>query len=136
MCDWKAFEDAPGTYYNTPPCWAIYVTALNASYMNQNGGLPHYEQIANLKSKMLYDLIDNSGGYFVNNTDKAFRSRINIHFRIPGNLSLEDKLVKECEKWRIINIKGHAFNPGIRISSYNAMPVEGVVLLCKIMRKF
>ena len=46
MCDWKAFEDAPGTYYNTPPCWAIYVTALNASYMNQMGGLTHYENIA------------------------------------------------------------------------------------------
>lgn len=34
MCDWKAFEDSPGSYYNTPPVWAIYVTALNASYMN------------------------------------------------------------------------------------------------------
>jgi len=34
MCDWDAFEKAPGTYYNTPPCWCIYMTALNASYMN------------------------------------------------------------------------------------------------------
>lgn len=64
MCDWNAFENAPGTYYNTPPCWAIYVTALNAKYMNEMGGLTHYENIANVKSKMLYDLIDNSGGYF------------------------------------------------------------------------
>ena len=85
---------------------------------------------------MLYDLIDNSGGYFENLTDKAFRSRININFRIPGNHALEDQLVKECAKHRIINIKGHAFNPGIRISSYNAMPVEGVVLLCQVMQKF
>lgn len=136
MCDWKAFEEAPGTYYNTPPCWAIYVTALNASYMNQRGGLSHYENIANIKSKMLYNLIDNSGGFYVNNTDKAYRSRINIIFRIPNNLALEDELIKECAKWRIINIKGHAFNPGVRISSYNAMPIEGVALLCKIMHKF
>ena len=34
MCDWEAFERSPGSYYNTPPVWAIYVTALNASYMN------------------------------------------------------------------------------------------------------
>jgi len=45
-------------------------------------------------------------------------------------------LVKECEKHRIINTKGHAFNPGIRISSYNAMPIEGVVLLCQVLMQF
>lgn len=70
MCDWKAFEDAPGSYYNTPPVWAIYVTALNCSFMNQNGGLVKYDKDAELKSKMLYDLIDGSNGYYVNRTAK------------------------------------------------------------------
>ena len=32
--DWKTFEMSPGTYYNTPPVWCIYVTALNATFMN------------------------------------------------------------------------------------------------------
>lgn len=36
----------------------------------------------------------------------------------------------------MINIKGHAFNPGIRVSIYNAMPVEGVAKLCTFMTKF
>lgn len=34
MCDWNLFETSPGTYYNTPPCWCIYMTGLNVSYMN------------------------------------------------------------------------------------------------------
>ena len=31
---WLPFEKSPGTYYNTPPVWCIFVTALNVSYMN------------------------------------------------------------------------------------------------------
>ena len=34
MCDWNLFEKSPGSYFNTPPVWAIYVTAVNISYMN------------------------------------------------------------------------------------------------------
>lgn len=50
MCDWEAFEKAPGGYYNTPPCWPIYVTALNISYMNQRGGTKHYDTLAEQRS--------------------------------------------------------------------------------------
>jgi phosphoserine aminotransferase len=35
MCDWEKNEKYLNGYYNTPPCWAIYVMALNVSYMNQ-----------------------------------------------------------------------------------------------------
>ena len=85
---------------------------------------------------MLYNLIDTSSGYYVNKTSHPFRSRININFRIARNLKLEEKLIVEAEKEKIINIKGHPTNPGIRISMYNAMPLEGVECLCKFLRKF
>jgi len=136
MCDWKAFEDSPGSYYNTPPVWAIYVTALNCSYMNQNGGLVKYDKDAECKSRMLYDLIDGSNGYYVNKTAKNFRSRINVNFRIPHNPQLEELMIQEAEKIKIINIKGHYTNPGIRISMYNAMPIQGVECLCNFLRMF
>jgi len=29
MMDWTQFENSPGTYYNTPPVWCIYVMGLN-----------------------------------------------------------------------------------------------------------
>lgn len=57
-------------------------------------------------------------------------------FRIPGNYDLEKKMILDAEKEKIINIAGHPNNPGIRISMYNAMPVEGVVALCTFMNKF
>lgn len=79
--------------------------------------------MAEVKSKMLYNLLDKSNGYYVNKTDKKFRSRMNINFRIEGNRQLETKLIQEAVKYKIVNIKGHPSNPGIRISIYNAMPV-------------
>ena len=35
MCDRDKNEKYLNGYYNTPPCFAIYMMALNVSYMNQ-----------------------------------------------------------------------------------------------------
>jgi phosphoserine aminotransferase len=136
MCDWTTFEKSAGTYYNTPPCWTIYVTGLNVSYMNQKGGLALYDREAQIKSDMLYHLLDNSKGYYMNRTQKEFRSRINVNFRIEGDRTLEKKLMAEADKIKIVNIAGHPTNPGIRISMYNAMPIDGVVHLCHFLERF
>lgn len=136
MCDWTTFENSPGSYFNTPPVWTIYVTGMNVSYMNQKGGLEYFDSEAKVKSNMLYELLDNSNGYFVNRTEKRFRSRINVNFRIEGDRSLEAKLIKEADQNKIVNIAGHPANPGVRVSMYNAMPVAGVVHLCHFLEKF
>jgi phosphoserine aminotransferase len=83
---------------------------------------------------MLFDVIDGSKGYYVNKTDKRFRSRMNVIMRIAGsNAELEKKLQAEAEKVKIVNIAGHWLNPGIRMSLYNAMPIEGVIHLCNFL---
>ena len=92
--------------------------------------------MAAVKSRMLYDLLDASGGYYVNRTEVKFRSRMNVNFRIEGDRQLESKLIEEASKIGIINIKGHTANPGIRVSIYNAMPMQGVILLCKFLDDF
>lgn len=48
--------------------------------------------MADIKSRMLYDLIDRSKGYYVNRTEHKFRSRMNVNFRIEGDRTLEKKL--------------------------------------------
>lgn len=89
-----------------------------------------------MKSRMLYDAIDKSNGFYVNRTDKKFRSRMNVNFRIECNRGLEEALMREAAKKKLINIKGHPANPGIRVSMYNAMPVQGVVELCQFLDEF
>lgn len=100
------------------------------------GGIDYYERMAITKSRMLYELIDKSNGYYVNSTEHKFRSRMNVNFRIEGDRTLEKKMMSEAAKYKIININGHPKNPGIRISMYNAMPLNGVVELCKFMDHF
>lgn len=128
MCDWKLFEDSPGSYYNTPPCWCIYMTGLNCSYLNQTGGLAHYDKLCDERSQMLFKVIDESGGFYKCGTAVEFRSRVNVCFRVKdADGPTEKKFIAEADALKMINTAGHPANPGIRISMYNAMPVEGVV---------
>lgn len=138
MNDWKTFELSPDKTYNTPGIWSIYVTGLNCSYMNQKGGLDYYIELARQRSLMLWDFIDRSGGYYRSKiTDKKFRSRVNVVFRVQdANEGVESLFIEEAKAAGIVQIKGHTFCPGIRISMYNSMPVEGVSYLINFMRCF
>jgi len=53
-----------------------------------------------------------------------------------GNQDIEAKFIAEAKAVGIIQIKGHYFCAGIRISMYNATPVEGVEYLCGFMNHF
>lgn len=64
LCDWTTHEKSPDTYYNTPAIWPMFVTGLNVSYQNQMGGLQHYIQLANQRSRLMWDAIEQSNGYF------------------------------------------------------------------------
>lgn len=138
LCDWALHEKSPDTYYNTPAVWPMYVTGLNVSYMNQMGGVDQYKRLADQRGQLLWATIDGSNGYYKSKiTDKAYRSRVNVIFRVGGgNKELEAKFESEAAKAGIVQIKAHSVNPAIRISMYNAMPVEGVLHLTQFMRNF
>ena len=74
---------------------------------------------------MLWNFIDGSNGYYNSKlVSKKVRSRINVIFRVQGgDTKLEEVFMAEARKAGIVQIKGHFFNPGIRISMYNAMPL-------------
>jgi len=132
LCDWTLHENSPDTYYNTPAIFPMYVTGLNMSYMNEMGGLSHYENLAKIRSKLLWNFVDSSNGFYKSKiTDKAYRSRVNVIVRIQGgDKDLEEMFITEAAAAGIVQIRGHTFNPGIRISMYNTMHVAGVEYLC------
>jgi phosphoserine aminotransferase len=136
LFDWKTFRDAPTKFHNTPACYPIYVCGLNLAYMKRQGGLPHLEAEAARKSKFLYDFIDGSSDYYSNPVDPAYRSRMNIPFRVRKDDKLEAKFLKEAGEAGLIELKGHRSVGGCRASIYNAMPYEGVEALVNFMKKF
>lgn len=109
---------------------------LNVAYMLEQGGIPAMQAKAAERSSLLYNYIDNSDGYYVNNVVSKYRSRINIPFRVCCNDQLEAKFLSEATAANLVDLKGHRSVGGCRASLYNAMPVEGVHALIKFMTEF
>ncbi|PCJ57798.1 MAG: 3-phosphoserine/phosphohydroxythreonine aminotransferase [Planctomycetota bacterium] len=121
--------------YNTPPVFSIYMMGKVLKWMKSQGGLEGMEKSAIEKSGTIYDVIDNSDGYFNNPVDEASRSWMNIVFRLPSE-ELEQKLIKEATAAGIIGLKGHKSVGGCRASCYNSLPMEGVKALKEFMELF
>jgi len=134
--EWDTFAKAATRFHNTPCCYAVYMAGLNIEHMLEKGGIPAMEKLANERSQKFYDSLDNSGGYYTNNVDKAFRSRMNIPFRVKCNDDLEKKFVAEAAAEGLVDLAGHRSIGGCRASMYNAMPIEGVDALIAFCEKF
>ncbi len=122
---------------NTAPTFAIYVSGLVLDWVEQQGGVAVIQRKNEEKAKVLYDLLDQSNGYFTSPVEKQCRSVMNVVFRIKsGDESLENKFVKEAEAAGLKGLKGHRSVGGLRASIYNAQPLEGVHALASFMKEF
>jgi phosphoserine aminotransferase len=134
MLDYKALA-ASGSLHNTPPCFAIYMVGLVFKWAKKVGGLKEVEKINRKKAELVYQAIDNSGGFYRGHAQPEARSMMNIPFRLPSE-ELEDTFASDAKKNDLIGLKGHRSVGGIRASVYNAMTVQGAEELVKFMREF
>ena len=121
--------------FNTPPVFAIYVLGKVLKWMKKKGGLEGIELEANRKALLLYNAIDGSNGYYDCPVTPAYRSVMNVVFRLP-NEKLEEQFLREATAADLVNLKGHRTVGGCRASIYNAMPMESVVVLTQFMQDF
>ena len=121
--------------YNTPPAFAVYLINLVLKWIKRNGGLNAMAERNREKAGYIYDVIDNSDGFYRGHARKESRSLMNVTFRLP-NEELESAFVGEAKKASLIGIKGHRSVGGMRASIYNAMPQEGCKLLAELMKDF
>ncbi len=119
--------------YNTPPCFSIYTLMLVTRWFKKFGIENLYKQNVE-KAAKLYAAIDESG-FYRGTADKAFRSDMNVTFRLPTE-ELEARFCEEAAKAGLSGLKGHRSVGGIRASIYNAFPVEGVDALVAFMKDF
>ena len=103
--------------------------------MKKKGGLEGIEQEANRKASLLYRAIDGSNGYYSCPVTPAYRSVMNVVFRLP-NEKLEEQFLREASAVDLVNLKGHRTVGGCRASIYNAMPMESVAVLTQFMQDF
>ncbi len=125
-----------GSRFNTPATFAIYVTGLVCKWLEEEvGGLAAMEKQNIAKSKMIYDVVDGSGGFYVPHAAEKDRSIMNVVFRLPTPEQDADFVVKAARAG-LTTLKGHRSVGGIRASLYNAMPVEGVEALAAFMQDY
>ena len=88
------------------------------------------------KSKMIYDIIDGSEGFYTGHAaTEADRSIMNAVFKLPTPEQDADFVAKAADEG-LTTLKGHRSVGGIRASLYNAMPVEGVEALAAFMKDY
>jgi len=122
--------------WNTPPTLAIYLLGLVGKWLqDEMGGLEAIAKQNASKAKMLYDVVDQSNGYYIGHAETEDRSMMNVTFRM-ANEEAESRFKEEAAAQGLVNLGGHRSVGGFRASIYNAMPVEGVEKLRDFMLSF
>lgn len=120
---------------NTPPVFPMYFCGLTVQKLLDMGGLREMEKINMLKAKMVYDVINQSNGFYSVRVLGKNRSIMNIPFGLH-NEEIQNKFLMEAKKAGLLGLEGHPKVGKCRASLYNAMPVEGVKRLVEFMAQF
>jgi phosphoserine aminotransferase len=121
--------------YNTPPVYSVYMVNLVLQWIKGQGGLEVLEKRNREKTALIYNAIDQSGGFYRGPVDPGSRSIMNITFRLKDE-ELEKKFIKETEQNGFVGLKGHRSVGGLRASTYNAVPYEACKALADFMTDF
>ncbi|KAI7825849.1 aminotransferase class-5 [Kickxella alabastrina] len=133
ILDW-CYYDGAESMPHTPPTFTIYVCGLVFKWA-ENLGLEALEKLRETRSGLVYDMIDAHPEFFHGLVDKKFRSAMNLVFTLPTR-ELEAQFISEAAERNMVQLKGHRSLGGIRISLYNAMPIEGVKTFVIFMKEF
>ena len=129
-----ALIDEQHSIPNTINVFAVYVMRLVLEWVKEQGGVPEMEKLAEQKSGLLYEVLDQSEFYHpVAHPEHRSTTNVTFHF---SHEKLLEKFLAEADKEGLFALKGHASVGGARASLYNAMPLEGVNLLAQFMKEF
>ncbi|MFM8735535.1 MAG: 3-phosphoserine/phosphohydroxythreonine transaminase [Pirellulales bacterium] len=135
MLDYRTYVKN-GSRPNTPPTFAIYILNLVIKWIEgRMGGLAGMARHNAAKAKLLYDVLDRSGGFYAGHARPECRSDMNVTFRLPDEAT-EKAFLAAATNRGLVDLKGHRSVGGIRASIYNAMPVAGVESLRDFMLDF
>ncbi|KAL9016613.1 MAG: hypothetical protein Q9185_006056 [Variospora sp. 1 TL-2023] len=126
--------------YNTMPIFSIWIAGeVMRGLLATHGhsGLAGQEEVANQKARALYHVLDANPEVYQVVPHRSVRSRMNVCFRIrQGNAEQEKTFLEYAEAQLLQGLKGHRSVGGIRISNYNAVPMENIQQLVSYLEDF
>ena len=129
---WYASKDSMG---NTPPVYPIYMMGKMLKLLRDLGGVAGLEQRTAEKARLIYDVIEQSDGYYHNPVDRRYRSHTNVVFRLPGP-EAESRFLDESARAGLVGLKGHRSVGGCRASLYAGLELESAERLAEFMGEF
>ncbi|KAJ2144951.1 Phosphoserine transaminase [Coemansia sp. RSA 678] len=133
VLDWLYFDRA-GSMPHTPPTFSIYVCGLVFKWVEKQG-IEALHELREARSSLVYGEIDAHPEFFRGGVDRRYRSAMNIVFNLPTP-ELEAKFIAEAAEHNMVQLKGHRSLGGIRISLYNAVPLDGAKKFVSFMKQF
>lgn len=124
-----------GSMLNTPPTYGIYIAGLVFQWLKRQGGLAGIDAVNAEKARILYECIDNSGGFYTNPVDPDCRSRMNVPFVLADG-GLDAAFLADAKAAGMLGLKGHKSVGGMRASIYNAVSLDAVQALVGFMNDF
>lgn len=121
--------------YNTPPVFAIYMVNKTLHWIKKQGGVNAIAKNNLAKAKLIYDVIDNSDGFYKGHAEKDARSLMNITFNL-ATPEMEKDFVAKGKAAGFVGIGGHRLVGGCRASTYNAVPLEACRALAEFMQEY
>jgi phosphoserine aminotransferase len=125
-----------GSLFNTPPTFAIYVLKLMLHWLRDTfGDLAEVERQGTEKAALIYHAIDSHPAVYRGHAAASARSNANITFFLPDERT-QKSFLDGARKLQMTDLQGHRTVGGIRVSLYNAMPMEAVRRLADFMHEF
>lgn len=121
--------------YNTPPVFAIYMVNKTLHWIKNQGGVDVVAARNAAKAKLIYDVIDQSEGFYIGHAEPAYRSKMNITFNLQTS-EMEKDFIAQGKAAGFVGINGHRSVGGCRASAYNAVPVEACEALAEYMKQY
>ncbi|MFU8771944.1 MAG: aminotransferase class V-fold PLP-dependent enzyme, partial [Anaerolineales bacterium] len=115
--------------------FAIYILGLVLRWLIDLGGLAEIGRLNERKARLIYQVIDQSGGFYRGHAQPDSRSRMNVPFRLVSE-DLEKQFLNQAQQANLVGLKGHRSVGGLRASLYNALPLESAAALAQFMEEF
>ena len=104
-------------------------------WIEEQGGVGAVQKVNEAKGALIYGALDELSDFYRAPVAKDSRSLMNVVFRLPSE-ALEKRFIADATERGMIGIKGHRSVGGIRVSTYNAVPLAWVEAVVSFMREF
>lgn len=131
---YKTFVDKDSTY-NTPAVFCIYTLHKMLRWIQSMGGAEAMAVRNAQKAAAIYDVIDNSQGFYKGHAEKAHRSRMNVTFNLPS-ADMEKDFIAKAKASGFIGVGGHRLVGGCRVSLYNAVTQDAAEAMAQFMQEY